>query len=146
LFSVVIFFLYTQKAGAEEQKALANKQIEATTANYNNALSLYSRVTGIKNIKKNAINWTKVLNEIGSQTPMNVEIGTISFSTTATGRTRISGFGASDKDIVLFKENLAKSDFFQFVDLDSIGEGSDSKSRSVKSFTISLTLNLGKAK
>jgi Tfp pilus assembly protein PilN len=139
-FGVLFFFLINQKTNAIEQKKSAEVQINKQSESFNNAKDLFDRLKLIGTLDKVGTNWTKILNEIGDKTPASVQIDSFSVQAQAGNpKIKLSGNAATDKDVVAFKENLGKSDIFNYVDIESISKGSDptGRNRELKSFTIS---------
>lgn len=145
VYMVAIFFLYTQKTELERQKVLAKDQISSQETSFAKAKDLSSRIDLIKKIIKNSINWNLLFSEVAKQTPQNVQIDT--FVTKKNDpRVKVNGTALTDKDAVAFKENLAKSEMFEYVDIESILQGKDKDNRPVKVFVMSFSLKMDKVK
>lgn len=145
IYMLAIFYLYTQKIEFEKQKAVAQSQIADEEKTFLKAKDMYTRLELVKKIKKNSIDWIFVLNEVAKQTPGSVQIET--FTTNQTDlRVKLTGFALNDKDAVTFKENLSKSELFNYVDIESITRSKDLNGRDVRTYVISFSLRAEKVK
>lgn len=123
------------------KKILAQNQSIEAKAN-----DLSQRLRLIKKLKNNRTDWPKIFTALSENTPTGVQLTSITLSTSSQKtRPKVTGLAKSDRDIVLFKDLLAKTDFFSYIDIENMAEASDPTGRnlSTKSFVMSFTLKTG---
>lgn len=145
VYLVLAFYLYTQKDDALKSKTTAEAQINKQKDNYNKALDFYNRISNVKKIQSSATDWDAILKDIGDRVPVSIVITNLTLAD-STSRSKMIGNAATDKDVAVLKENLAKSEYFQYVDIDSISKVIDPLQREVRNFSISFTLKNEKVK
>jgi Tfp pilus assembly protein PilN len=142
LFVVLAMAVNNEKTMAETQKASAQEIIEQNKEIEINANDLSERLKLIKKLKNGRTDWNAIFRSLADNTPTGVQLDSISFTLKEKTRAKITGFARSDRDIVLFKDLVNASEYFDYVDIENISEASDPTGggAETKSFAISLTL------
>jgi len=145
---VVGYVVFTNEQLANDDKAVAETQLASWKNTENDAKDFADRLNLVDKIRSNKIDWTLVFAEIAKSTPANIRLSSFDFTNNATDRVSFSGFALSNTDIGTFRELLAKSALFQYVDIESTTAATDplDSSKNVLSFKITMNLNLSEAK
>lgn len=145
---VVGSVVYFGEIGAAEELEVAKKQLAAWNNTEKDAKDFASRLALISKLKSEDINWPNIFTEMSKSTPPNIRLASYDFTNNAKNRVSITGFALSSTDIGKYKELLASSEMFNYVDIESISEGNDPADPKVKAllFKISLNLDLQEAK
>jgi len=145
---VMILIFKTKESAAIENKNMALEQnlkwkdIEAQSKDFADRLTL------IKKIENENINWQIVFDEIAKCTPENIMLDSLNFPSDTTKNAKLTGVALTDKDVATYRQLLAESEIFEFVDIESISEGSDplGTDREMRAFVFTTKLVLDKVK
>ncbi len=146
-FLVIVIVIMEQNNVAIIEKEFSAKLVSDKALIEKKAGDLSKRLTLISKLKNNRTDWDNILKKITDSTPVGLQLQSIQITNNEKTRTIISGIATSDKDIVLFKDLLAASDYFKYVDIESITEnGKAPNGLDQKIFVLSFTLSGDKIK
>ena len=145
---VVGYIVYTNQQIAKSEEGNAQAQLTTWSKTEVSAKDFADRLNLVDKIRGGKIDWTLVFTEIAKSTPANVRLSSFDFTNNSKDRVSFSGFAVSNADIGTFRELLAKSPLFQYVDIESVSASTDpfDSSKNVLSFKITMNLNLNEAK
>jgi Tfp pilus assembly protein PilN len=141
-FGVLTFVIGSEQKVATIEKNLASAQVNNQQDIVSGSQDLATRINLIGQLSNQKINWTEVLSALSASTPANVQLETANISSDPKVRTKIFGYASSNTDVVLFKDLLAGSKQFQYVDIESITPGSDPTGANRPTQVFSLTGNM----
>jgi Tfp pilus assembly protein PilN len=126
----------------EVEKTSAQRILETSKDTQAKANDLSERLKLIKKLKDGRTDWNAIFEALSANTPTGVQLASIDISTEKNSRVKITGLAKTDRDIALFKDLLAQSKVFEYVDIENISEASDPTggNQPTKSFMINLNL------
>jgi Tfp pilus assembly protein PilN len=141
-FVVLIFIIKNEESIAGVEHNSAKRLVDQKNHIEKEANDLADRLTTIKKLKKERIDWSTILNKLDENTPADLQIQSIEISNSEKKRAKITGAAKTNRDVVLFKDLLSSSKIFKFVDIETITEGTETTkgNASIKNFTISFSM------
>ena len=145
---VVYYIVYTNLNIAEEGKIVAEAQLASWDTVEEDATDFSARLSLIDKLQDSEINWQNIFTELANSTPANVKLASYDFNKNSTTRVSLTGYAVTSSDVGSFRELLAQSELFEYVDIESMVAATDptDSNREVLSFKITLALNLTEAK
>jgi|GEM_PF-1105212 len=105
------------------EKKYATALVEQKAKIEQSGNDLAVRLNLIKKIKASRTNWNELLDKIAESTPPGVRLQSIEINNNSKNRSTITGVANTDRDIAIFKDLLASTNKFYFIDLESIADG-----------------------
>lgn len=141
------FYVKSVQNFVEEEKEMIDAQLATAKNGETEAKDFYDRLELVRKTNSEKINWNAVLGVLSSQVPANLMIDSMNFPNDTSKRATLTGKALSDSDISSFRDLLANSKVFNYVDIEKISDGTDPKSenRKVRDFTMSLSINYKEA-
>ncbi|MDD5693183.1 MAG: PilN domain-containing protein [Patescibacteria group bacterium] len=144
-FLVLIIIINDQKNIANIEKEFSTKLVQDKASMEQKASDLSKRLVLVKKLKDNRTDWDTILKKITESTPAGLQLQSVQITNNEKNRAIISGIALSDRDIVLFKDLLTATNYFKYVDIESITEnGKAASGADQKVFVLSFTLSGGK--
>lgn len=102
--------------------------------------SLADRITSIKKIINDSNKWSGVIEDIQKVIPSGVYLTSAKLDSTPNNRGQLSGYAQSKKQIAALRDEMEKSNRFQYVDIEnSITVNDPLSNKEAESFTISFS-------
>ena len=95
------------------------------------AQSLTQKLSKIKKIDDSRFIWSNVLTEIDNITPANVRVISLKLDSVQKNRASVNGRAPSKKDVADYRDILEKSNYFEYVDIESTQNNGDSESYNI---------------
>jgi Tfp pilus assembly protein PilN len=142
---VVGYIVYTNSQIATEEKEATAQQVASWKNTEKDAVDFSNRLNLVSKIDSEKINWPAVFAELAKSTPNNVKLSAYDFKNNATDRVGLSGYAVTNADIGTFREILARSKLFQYVDIESTTQATDPADAAKKVLSFRITMNLNQA-
>lgn len=139
---IVGSMVYFGKIGATDNLEVAKSQSAAWSTTEKDAKDFADRLSLISKLKNEDLNWPLIFGEMAKSTPPNIRLASYDFTGNSKARVTITGYALSNTDIGKYRELLSASKVFNYVDIESITQGSDPIDSTVKALLFKISLNL----
>lgn len=150
--AVVIFlgFNFYFEQDLKQQKFLY-EQTQQKISGYGelqeSARRVAEKLTTIKKIKATNSVWSGLIEEVNKVVPAGIYLNSVKVDSNIKIRGQLTGFGISKNEVATFRDNLEKSDKFEFVDIEkSTTQIEPTSKKEIENFTITLSIEKGALK
>ena len=151
-FTAIIFaFFYSyfniELNNAKESYGFKEKSLKEYGSLQESAQKIAEKINTIKKIEASSNDWSGTIDEINNIVPAGIYLNSIKLDSSAKTRGQITGRATSKNEVATFRDNLEKSQKFQYVDIESSTTQIDPLSKKeAENFTITLSLEKGALK
>lgn len=139
---VVGYIVYMNQSIATEEKAATLEQLDSWKTTERDAKDFSARLNLVDKIQSEEIDWPLVFNELAGSVPAGVKLTSFDFTANRAERVDLTGFAVSNTDIGTFRELLAKSKIFQYVDIENVIASTDPTDSARDGLSFRITMNL----
>jgi len=140
--SVVGYIVFKNQEIAKDEKAVTAAQLASWKSTERDATDFANRLNLVDKLDGEKKNWPVVFTELAGSVPANVKLTSYNFTNNQAERVELTGFAISNTDIGTFREILAKSKLFQYVDIESVTASTDPANNAIDGLLFRITMNL----